>query len=127
MADRVSPEGVLHRFVLHHGTDPVTVTSEVSGTDLLTGRRIARRRTPDPVPDRGARPVMNRVLIPCQPTGPLPYAWRECVGTGRLNLALRADYQESAALVQREIGFRYIRGHGLLSDDMGVLRRVARA
>ena len=52
----------------------------------------------------------------------MPYAWRECVGTGRLNLALRADYQESAALVQREIGFRYIRGHGLLSDDMGVLR-----
>ncbi len=40
VVDRVSPEGVLHRFVLHHGTDPVTVTSEVSGTDLLTGRRI---------------------------------------------------------------------------------------
>ena len=65
---------------------------------------------------------MNRVVIPSQPIGPLPSAWRECVGTGRLNLALRADYQESAALVQREIGFRYIRGHGLLSDDMGVLR-----
>ena len=29
VADRVSPEGVLHRFVLHHGADPVTVTSEV--------------------------------------------------------------------------------------------------
>ena len=40
VADRVSPEGVLHRFVLHHGADPVTVTSEVSGTDLLTGRSI---------------------------------------------------------------------------------------
>ena len=66
---------------------------------------------------------MNRVVIPSQPTGLLPDAWRECVGTGRLNLALRADYQESAALVQREIGFRYIRGHGLLSDDMGVLRQ----
>ena len=65
---------------------------------------------------------MNRVVIPSQPTGLLPDAWRECVGTGRLNLALRADYLESAALVQREIGFRYIRGHGLLSDDMGVLR-----
>ncbi|MDQ0374940.1 beta-galactosidase [Cellulomonas humilata] len=40
VADRVSPEGGLHRFVLHHGADPVTVTSEVTGTDLLTGRRI---------------------------------------------------------------------------------------
>lgn len=66
---------------------------------------------------------MNRVVVPSQPTGRLSEAWRECVGTGRLNLALRADYQESAALVQREIGFRYIRGHGLLSDDMGVLRQ----
>ncbi|MBO3102015.1 GH39 family glycosyl hydrolase [Cellulomonas fengjieae] len=65
---------------------------------------------------------MNRVHVSAQPSGLLPSAWRECVGTGRLNLALRADYQESAALVQREIGFRYIRGHGLLSDDMGVLR-----
>ena len=41
MVDRVSPGGVRHRFVLHHGTDPVTVTSQVAGTDLLTGRRIA--------------------------------------------------------------------------------------
>jgi xylan 1,4-beta-xylosidase len=43
-------------------------------------------------------------------------AWRACVGTGRFDLALRRDYQDSLALVQREIGFRHIRGHGLLSD-----------
>ncbi|AEE47384.1 GH39 family glycosyl hydrolase [Cellulomonas fimi] len=65
---------------------------------------------------------MNRVVVPATPVGPLPDAWRHCVGTGRLNLALRADYRESLALVQRDIGFRHIRGHGLLSDDMGVLR-----
>jgi len=41
VVDRVSPGGVRHRFVLHHGTDPVTVSSQVAGTDLLTGRRIA--------------------------------------------------------------------------------------
>ena len=41
VVDRVSPGGVRHRFVLHHGTDPVTVSSKVAGTDLLTGRRIA--------------------------------------------------------------------------------------
>jgi len=40
VVDRVSPEGVRLCFVLHHGADPVTVTSEVSGTDLLTGRRV---------------------------------------------------------------------------------------
>jgi len=30
---------------------------------------------------------MNRVVIPSQPAGRLPDAWRECVGTGRLNYA----------------------------------------
>jgi xylan 1,4-beta-xylosidase len=62
------------------------------------------------------------VVVPATPVGPLSQAWRECVGTGRLNLALRADYLESLARVQREIGFAHIRGHGLLSDDMGVYR-----
>ncbi|HKT02077.1 MAG TPA: xylan 1,4-beta-xylosidase [Rugosimonospora sp.] len=63
-----------------------------------------------------------RVSVPEQPTGRLGGAWRECVGTGRFDLALRRDYQDSLALVQREIGFRHIRGHGLLSDGVGVYR-----
>ncbi|RPF23107.1 GH39 family glycosyl hydrolase [Myceligenerans xiligouense] len=63
---------------------------------------------------------MNRTVVPAEPLGTLGDAWRACVGTGRFNLALRQDYQDSLALVQREIGFRYIRGHGLLSDDAGV-------
>lgn len=42
------------------------------------------------------------------------------VGAGRANEGLRADWQEQLATVQREIGFGYIRFHGLLSDDMGV-------
>ncbi len=62
------------------------------------------------------------VVVPATPQGPLPSAWRECVGTGRLDLGLRADYLDSLARVQREIGFRYLRGHGLLSKQMGVYR-----
>jgi len=65
---------------------------------------------PDPIP------------VPDRPIGILNDAWRECVGTGRFNLALRKDYYDSLALVQREIGFRHIRGHGLLSDDVGIHR-----
>ena len=64
------------------------------------------------------------IVVPDVPLRPMPQAWRECVGTGRLGLALRSDYRESLARVQRDIGFRYIRGHGLLHDDMGVLRRA---
>ena len=66
--------------------------------------------------------MTETIVVPATATVPMSSAWRQCVGTGRLNLALRADYQESLARVQREIGFAHIRGHGLLSDDMGVLR-----
>lgn len=63
-----------------------------------------------------------RIVVPSRPTARLSDAWRRCVGTGRLDLALRRDYQDSLDLVQREIGFRLIRGHGLLSDGMGIHR-----
>ncbi|MDT0395196.1 MULTISPECIES: GH39 family glycosyl hydrolase [Streptomyces] len=62
------------------------------------------------------------ISVPGEPSGPLSAAWRGCVGTGRLDLALRRDYQDSLALLQRDIGFRYLRGHGLLSDGVGIHR-----
>lgn len=43
-----------------------------------------------------------------------------CIGTGRMGLALQKEYMEQLALVQKEIGFSYIRGHGLFSDDMAI-------
>lgn len=43
-----------------------------------------------------------------------------CIGTGRMGLALQKEYQDQLALVQREIGFAHIRGHGLFSDDMAI-------
>lgn len=42
------------------------------------------------------------------------------VGAGRANEGLRADWQEQLTTLQREIGFHYLRFHGLLHDDMGV-------
>jgi xylan 1,4-beta-xylosidase len=63
-----------------------------------------------------------RILVPDDPSGRLSDAWRFCVGTGRFELALRRDYQDSLALIQRDIGFRHIRGHGLLSDGVGIYR-----
>ena len=43
-----------------------------------------------------------------------------CVGTGRLDLALHHEYQAQLSAVQKLCGFRYIRGHGLFSDQMGI-------
>jgi len=54
--------------------------------------------------------------------GPLNTMFRECVGAGRANEGLRADWQQQLAYVKKECGFKYIRMHGLLTDDMGVYK-----
>lgn len=46
--------------------------------------------------------------------------YNECIGAGRAAEGLRADWQQQLATVQKEVGFRYIRFHGLLHDDMRV-------
>lgn len=43
-----------------------------------------------------------------------------CVGTGRLGLGLTAEYLEQLKMVQEEIGFRHIRGHGLFHEDLSI-------
>ena len=52
---------------------------------------------------------------------PLNHAWEHTVGSGRAVLALRADWQAQMQRCHDEIGFRYVRFHGLLMDDMGTL------
>lgn len=44
----------------------------------------------------------------------------DCIGTGRLGLALQEEYLKNLEFVQKEIGFRYIRGHGLFCRDMAI-------
>ncbi len=55
-------------------------------------------------------------------TGPHTTVPFRCVGAGRANEGLRADWQQQLAIVQRELGFDYIRMHGILHDDMGVYK-----
>ena len=43
-----------------------------------------------------------------------------CVGTGRVDLAMQQEYQQQLRAVQEACHFRYIRGHGLFSDQMGI-------
>jgi len=46
--------------------------------------------------------------------------YREVVGAGRAAEGLRADWQRDLGIVHRECGFKYLRFHGLLQDEMGV-------
>jgi len=52
----------------------------------------------------------------------LPHYWSRCVGAGRANEGLRADWQAQLTQAVRECGFEYIRFHGLFHDDMFVYR-----
>lgn len=54
--------------------------------------------------------------------GPLNTMFKECIGAGRANEGLRADWQNQLAYVKKECDFKYIRMHGLLTDDMAVYR-----
>ena len=64
----------------------------------------------------------NRVIKAdfLKPLGQLSSMYDECVGAGRANEGLRADWQQQLRLVKNEIDFKYIRFHGLLSDEMHV-------
>ena len=54
--------------------------------------------------------------------GPLNTMFKECIGAGRANEGLRADWQQQLTRVKKECDFKYIRFHGLLTDDMAVYR-----
>ncbi len=54
--------------------------------------------------------------------GKLNQTFKFSVGAGRANEGLRADWQQQLAQIKKDADFKYIRMHGLLSDDMGVYR-----
>jgi xylan 1,4-beta-xylosidase len=54
---------------------------------------------------------------------PLSHCWEHTVGSCHAPLALRSDWQRQLEQCHRELGFRYVRFHGLLSDDVGTLVR----
>lgn len=58
------------------------------------------------------------------PSQPLHHHWSECVGAGRAAETLRSDWREQLSLAQKECGYRRIRFHGLLHDDMFLLHRM---
>jgi xylan 1,4-beta-xylosidase len=67
-------------------------------------------------PERSINIDFNKVK------GSLNTMFKECVGAGRANEGLRADWQQQLTYVKQECGFKYIRFHGLLTDDMGVYK-----
>ncbi|MGB8452009.1 MAG: beta-xylosidase [Anaerocolumna sp.] len=50
-----------------------------------------------------------------------PHYWEMCVGSCHAYTALREDYRKQLKRAHEELGFQYVRFHGLLDDDMCVL------
>ena len=73
------------------------------------------------IPPSGAGLTPNRVIEAdlVNVRGPTNRMYNFCVGAGRANEGLRADWQRQLRKARDECGFRYIRFHGLFCDDMG--------
>ena len=50
---------------------------------------------------------------------PFYYYWDTCVGSGHASLMLRSDWRKWMKNGHDNIGFKYVRGHGILDDDVG--------
>jgi xylan 1,4-beta-xylosidase len=57
-----------------------------------------------------------------KPIRKLRHTWRIFTSVGRAKELLYGDIQEMLRILQKEIGFVYIKFHGILSDDMMVYR-----
>lgn len=85
---------------------------------LIAGSAFAQSKT------NRKQGISNRVINIdfTSEKGPLNSMFKECIGAGRANEGLRADWQQQLTYVKKECGFKYIRMHGLLTDDMGVYK-----
>jgi xylan 1,4-beta-xylosidase len=54
---------------------------------------------------------------------PFSHCWEHTVGSCHAPLALRSDWQAQLERCRQELGFQYVRFHGLLSDQLGTLVR----
>eukprot|EP01084_Bolivina_argentea_P292328 502535_1 len=60
-----------------------------------------------------------KITIDDSSTSPFYYFWDTCVGSGHAALMLRNDWRQWMKQGVDNIGFKYVRGHGILDDDVG--------
>jgi xylan 1,4-beta-xylosidase len=68
-----------------------------------------------------AGPLTETVVVdPSAPTHPFPHYWEQMFGSGRAILSLRASYRRDLQQVKQATGFKYVRFHAILDDEVGV-------
>lgn len=54
---------------------------------------------------------------------PLDRYWEHCIGSCHAATALREDYRKMLTKCHKDLGFQYLRFHGLFDDDMSVVSK----
>ncbi|HUX49932.1 MAG TPA: beta-xylosidase [Spirochaetia bacterium] len=66
---------------------------------------------------------MKATILAGNTVGELKKYWTKCVGSCHAATALRQDWRAQLKKCREELGFEYVRFHGLLNDDMSVCVR----
>ena len=72
---------------------------------------------------RAAAPSEDIQLSAGAPVTSLPHFWETMFGSGRAILSLRESYRQDLRAVKAATGFRYVRFHNILHDEVGVVYR----
>lgn len=79
------------------------------------------RHAPYTLPEKNKQSLSSTVQVELSRTGEmLHHSFKNFIGISRVKEVLYADVQEALRIAQREIGFKYIKMHGLLDDDLMV-------
>ena len=68
----------------------------------------------------GQQAVQHLTIDAATPTTPFPHFWEQTFGSGRAILALRDSYRQDIRSVKQATGFRSVRFHGILMDEVGI-------
>jgi xylan 1,4-beta-xylosidase len=67
-----------------------------------------------------ARVAETVEIDPSVATHPFPHFWEQMFGSGRAILSLRDSYRHDLREVKQATGFRYVRFHAILDDEVGI-------
>jgi len=72
---------------------------------------------------KGEYIIMKVTVFADKKQGIINKYWTKCIGSCHAAMALREDWRKQLKKCREELGFEYVRFHGLLNDDMSVCLR----
>ena len=92
-----------------------------------TAKKAVAPRKPEPGPYPGETPAERVIAADFNDVkGIRSDVWSDCVGAGRIGEGLRESWRKQLAKCKKELGFRYLRAHGLFHDEMRVYNEDAK-